>query len=171
MPVSYSVPLKVAGVVGSLVSMAMSIKGAVVSTIQGEEAIRQKLLQAENQTASVKGSDDVDLMSEYCDNRLQYMIYEPTDVMKNMLNDLFYYAGYKSGRMGMPNHNTRLNFDYLECDAVLEDITANISQEILTELVNCFKNGVTYIHKTTRTSHKWDIEQKYENWENSLLEE
>lgn len=166
-----SAPLKVAGVVGSLVSMASAIKGAVTTTMQGEENLKAKLLQAENQTASVKGSDDVDLMSEYCGNKLQYMIYKPTPIMESMLNDLFYYAGYNSGRMGVPNHNTRCNFDYLECDAVLESAGANIPQEIIDEIKNCYKVGVTFIHKSSRTSNKWDIEQKYENWENSLLED
>lgn len=165
-----SVPLKVAGVVGSLVSMAMSLKGAITTTMQGEENLKAKLLQAENQTASVMGSDDVDLMSEYCGNRLQYMLYEPTEVMKHMLDELFFYAGYNSGRMGVPNHNTRCNFDYLECDAVLESAGANISQDIIDEIKNCYKVGVTFIHKTSRTSNKWDIEQKYENWENTILE-
>ena len=160
--------LKVAGVVGSVVSMAVSIKSAITSTIQGEENIKQKLLQAQNQTASVAGSDDVDLMSIYAENRLKYLAYEPREVMKNMLFDLFFYAGYNSGRMGIPNHNTRVNFDYLEADAVMQKLTA-IPQECLNELINAFKNGVTYLHKTTRTTDKWDFEQKYENWEKDLI--
>ena len=165
-----SVPLKVAGVVGSLVSMASAIKGAVSTTIQNEQTLQQKITQLQNQTASVSGSDDVDLMSEYCDNRLKYTLYEPTANMKHLLDELFFYAGYNSGRMGIPNHNTRCNFDYLECDAVLESAGANIPQEIINEIKNCYKTGVSFIHKTSRTTNKWDIEQKYENWENTILE-
>lgn len=165
-----SVPLKVAGVVASLVSMAVSVKNAVVSASQAENSLQQKLAQTANQASSVAGSDDVDLMSAYAENRLKYLVYQPMDVMKGLLFDLFFYAGYKSERMGVPNHNTRVNFDYLECDAVLESAGANIPQEIIDEIKNCYKVGVTFIHKTTRTSNKWDIEQKYENWETSLLE-
>ena len=165
-----SAPLKAAAVVGALASMAMSVKNTIVSTMQNEESIKQKLTQTANQAASVSGSDDVDLMSEYCGNRLKYMLYEPTDTMKNLLNDLFFYAGYKSDRMGLPNHNTRCNFDYLECDASFENL-GSIPNDCLNELINAFKNGVTYLHKTTRTSNKvkWDFRQEYENWENSLL--
>lgn len=165
-----SAPLKAVAVVGALVSMAMSVKNTIVSTMQSEENIKQKLTQTANQAASVSGSDDVDLMSEYCDNRLKYMVYEPTPVMKNLLNDLFFYAGYKSDRMGLPNHNTRCNFDYLECDASFENL-GSIPNDCLNELINAFKNGVTYLHKTTRTSNKvkWDFKQEYENWEKSLL--
>ena len=110
-------------------------------------------------------------MSVYAENRLKYYVYQPSSVIRNYINDLFFYAGYNSGRMGVPTHNNRVNFDYLECDAVLESVSANMSEEIIAELVNAFKNGVTYIHETTRSTDKWDIEQKYENWEVELLED
>lgn len=163
-----SVPLKVAGVVASIVSFAMTTKNAVATAIKSEEDLKQKLEQKKLESASVEGSDDVDLMTEYSQNRIKYLEYKPTEVMRNLIFDLFFYAGYASGRMGLPNHTTRCNFDYLECDAVFEKISA-IPDDCLSELINCFKHGVTYIHKTTRTSNKWDMEQKYENWENSLL--
>ena len=160
-----SVPLKVAGVVASAVSMAMSVKNAVVSAQQNENSISQKLTQYQNQTASVSGSDDVDLMSVYAENRLKYLVYEPTSNMKDLLFKLFFYAGYSANRMGIPTHNNRMNFDYLECDAVIEATNKNMTQEIINEIVNSYKNGVTFIHRTSRVSNAWDMEQKYENWE------
>lgn len=163
-----SVPLKVAGVVASLVSVAMSVKNTVVSAINNENSIKQKILSTQNQASSVAGSDDVDLMSIYADNRLSYIKYTPTPLMTSILKDLFFFAGYNSGRLGLPNHNTRVNFDYLECEASIEKI-ASIPDECLTELINCFKAGITYLHKTTRTANKWDFEQKYENWEKWLF--
>ena len=162
-----SAPLKALGIVTSLISMAMSVKNTISSAVSNQMSIDRKLQETKMQTASVSGSDDVDLMSVYAENRLKYLVYEPTAIMKNMLYNLFFFAGYNSQRMGLPSHNTRLNFDYLECDAVINKI-ANIPDECLTELVNAFKYGVTYIHKTTRTTDKWDFEQKYENWEKSL---
>lgn len=163
-------PLKALGVITSLISMAMTAKSAITSTIQNEQSIERKLKESSMQTASVAGSDDVDLMSIYAENRLKYLVYEPTPIMKEMLYNLFFYAGYASNRLGKPVHNTRVNFDYLECDASIEKI-ANIPDDCLNELINSFKYGVTYIHKSSRTSilSKWDFEQKYENWEVSLL--
>lgn len=163
-----SAPLKAAAVVGMVASFVNSTKNTIVSAIKSEEDLKQKLLQKKQEAASVEGSDDVDLMSEYAGNRIKYLEYKPTDLMRNLVFDLFYYAGYNSGRMGIPNHSTRYNFDYLECDAMFEKISA-IPDDCLQELVNAFKNGVTYIHKTERVTDKWDIDQKYENWENSLL--
>ena len=163
-----SVPLKIAGVVAGLVSMAMSIKNTAVSAIQNEDSIKRKIAETQNQASSVAGSDDVDLMSIYAENRLKYLVYEPTALMKSILFDLFFYAGYASGRMGKPNHDTRVNFDYLECEASLEN-EGSIPDDCLQELLNCFKSGVCYLHKTTRASEKWDFEQKYENWEKFLF--
>lgn len=165
-----TVPLKVAGVVASFVSLSMSIKNTIVSTMQNENTIKQKLNQTANQTASVQGSDDVDLMSVYAENRLKYYVYQPNAVMRNLLNDLFFYAGYRSERMGLPNHETRVNFDYLECDAVFENL-GSIPNDCLEQLVSAFKTGVTYLHKSARTDMKvkWDFRQEYENWERSLL--
>lgn len=160
------IPLKVAGIVGSLASMAMSIKGAIVSNQSAENSINSKLTQARNQTDSVAGSDDVDLMTEYCGNRLRYIEYNPNPIMKSLLNDLFFYAGYRSDRMGLPNHNTRVHFDYLECEASLESVRS-IPAECLTELVNSFKSGVTYIHYVSGVG--WDFAQSKENWEVSIL--
>lgn len=165
-----SIPLKVAGVVASLVSVATSVKNTIVTTINNENSIKQKVQQTQNQASSVVGSDDVDLMSAYSGNRLQNLTYRPNETMRRLLNDLFFYAGYASNRMGLPNHHTRVNFDYLECEAQIEAI-ASIPDECLTELVNCFRSGVTYLHKTDRFTYKWDFEQDFENWELDLLED
>ena len=163
-----SVPLKVAGVVASLVSVANSVKNTIVSEISNENAIKQKMEQYKNQASSVAGSDDVDLMSIYAKNRLKYLLYKPTDYMRDIIFLLFFYAGYNSGRLAKPTHNNRINFDYLECDASIEKV-ASIPDECLNELINCFKTGVTYIHKTNRITNVWDFEQKYENWEADLF--
>lgn len=163
-----SAPLKALGVATSLISMAMTTKNAITSTIQNEESLQRKLTEAKNQTASISSSDDVDLMSVYAENRLKYLVYEPNPTMKNMLYNLFFFAGYNTNRLGIPNHATRVNFDYLEADVVLEKI-ANIPDDCMQELINAFKNGVSYIHKTTRATKKWDFAQEFENWENSIL--
>ena len=165
-----SVPLKVAGIIASLVSVATSVKNTIVSAVNNENSLKQKLISTQNQATSVAGSDDVDLMSVYAKNRLSYMEYTPIPLMANLLKDLFFYAGYNSGKMGIPTHNNRINFDYLECEASLEKVSS-IPDDCLTELINCFKSGITYLHKTARLIDKWDFNQKYENWEAFLFEE
>ena len=156
-------------VVGGVVSIVSSLKGAITTQVQSENAMAQKLDQLRNQIASATGSDDVDLMSIYAKNRVILMTYKPNELMTNMLYDLFFYAGYASGRMGIPNHTRRVNFDYLECEAKIESLTT-IPEDCLNELIACFATGVTYIHKTSRTSKKWDVKQEYENWEKFLFD-
>ena len=165
-----SAPLKVAGVVSGVVSLANSVKNTIQTAVSNENNIKQKLLQAENQAASVSGSDDVDLMTVYAQNRLKYLVYEPTSNMKDLLFKLFFYAGYNSTRMAKPTHNNRVNFDYLECEAIIDVTNKNMTQEIINEIVNSYKHGVTFIHQTSRVIDKWDLEQKYENWETSVIQ-
>lgn len=165
-----SVPLKIAGVVASLISTAVSVKNAVVSQAQAERNIDEKMLNAKNQGTSVSGSDDVDLMSVYTSNRAKMCMYECSDVIKELLCDLFFYTGYVANRMGLPHLHTRRNFDYIEADIVIND-KVNMSDEIMQELVGLYKNGLTFIHKVAeRTGDMWDFAQKYENIELSVLE-
>lgn len=165
-----SVPLKVAGVVASVVSVAMSVKNTIVSYVNNENSLKQKILQTQNQATSVAGSDDVDLMSEYAENRLKYIEYEPSPVMKSLLNDLFYYCGYASNRMGAPNHHTRVHFDYLQCNASFNNL-GNMPEDVVQELINLFKTGITYIHtkELLPLLTDWDMDQTLENWELTLL--
>lgn len=164
-----SVPLKVAAIMGSLASFAISAKNAVVSAKNAENSLEAKLKQAENEKASVQGADDVDLMTEYTGNRLRYIDYEPYPHMKNTLFNLFFYSGYRSDRMGLPNHNTRINFDYLECNPQFENIRS-IPEDCLIELANCFKSGVTYLHYNNQITGNYDFDQSHENWERFLFE-
>lgn len=162
------------GIVGGI-TLATSAVGqlvnAVNTTAQAEANQAQKLLQLKHQQSSVASADDVDLMTAYTNNKAKWMLYQASERMRGLLSSLFFFAGYTSDRMGLPNHNTRVNFDYLEAEVSLETAGQNISEEIIDELKKCFKIGVTYIHKTTRTSDKWDMSQKYENWEKSIMED
>ena len=165
-----SVPLKVAGIVTSAIGMLVTIFNAVATTQKNEMSLDQKKRELQNQSSSVVGSDDVDLRSEYTENRFKYLVYEPTPVMKSLINDLFFYGGYATNKMAVPTHNNRVNFDFLQCNAEIEKV-GNMPDECLSELINCFKTGVTYLHKTDRTSKKWDFAQEFENWEVSLMED
>ena len=160
-----STPLKVAGVVASILSTITAIRNGVVSQVQAERSLDEKMLASKNQSTAISGSDDVDLMSVYTENRAKMCLYEVSDNIKNLLLDLFYYTGYVSNRMGLPNTKTRISFDYLEADIVITDYS-NMSTEIMDELVGVYKNGLTFIHHVaSRTSDKWDMDQIYENYE------
>lgn len=157
------------GGLSSGVSLAGSVTnqllGAINTTIQSEASLRQKVYQLSRQNASVSGSDDVDLMSMYSGNKAKYMIYKMSDRMRTILADLFFYSGYIDGTTHTPNVTSRTLFNFVSCDAVIDN-KANIPEEVIDELVLKFNSGVTFIH---HYKNSWDFEQTYENWEVSLV--
>lgn len=181
-----SLGLGIAGTIGSLflpttaltlpivVGMGGSTIKSLVSTIssasQSEQNIQQKLQEAQAQGASVSGSDDVDLMSEYTGNRASLMTYKASDTMHELLLDLFYYTGYTDNVMGVPNLNTRKWFNFVSCEALITMVNGqlvNISEEIQAELINLWKAGVTILHKVNGV---YDMEQVKENAEVTIAE-
>lgn len=160
-----SAPLAIMGVSGVITTSA-TITNAISTQAQNERSIQEKLDTLKLQTASVHGSDDVDLMTQYNGNRLLYLIYKVNNRVDKLLKDLFYYYGYKDNVSGIPNTNTRIWFNYLKCEPILEFTSINMTQEIEDELKGIMRNGFTIIHKYNNT---WDVEQVKENWEVSML--
>ena len=111
------------------------------------------------------GSDDLDLMKAYCNNQAKLCEYEVSPRLKQALFDLFHYTGYISGEMKKPNVNTRYWFNFLACELVIDSNYANIPEICLDELKRLYAEGVTFLHYHT----KFDFDQKWENWENSIL--
>ena len=162
-----TIPLKAAAIAGAAFSIANSVKSTIVSAMSAENSLQKKMDELKRQADSVLGSDDVDLMSEYCGNRLRNVIYEPNPIMKKTIDELFFYAGYRSDRLGIPSHINRINFDYLECEPSLENVRS-IPSDCLSELIKCFKTGVTYMHRNSMIG--WDFDQSHENWERFIFD-
>ena len=165
MPASaLTVPL----VIGMGASTVKSLVSTISSASQSEQNIQQKLQEAQAQGASVAGSDDVDLMSEYTSNRASLMTYKTSDVMRDLLLDLFYYTGYADNTMGVPNLSTRKWFNFVACDAIITLVDGqkvNVSDEIQRELIGIWKSGVTVLHKV---DGGYDMDQVKENAEVSI---
>ena len=166
-------PIGIASAIGSAVGMAVSLTNAIKNTIQSEQSLEQKQRELKSQSASVSGSDDVDLMNFYSDNKLHLIQYQCSNQIKQLLTKLFYYTGYKSNRFGNDLQiQTRYWFNYLEAELVFDKINENIPEEIVNAYIEYFKNGVTIFHKsydTTGTyvvgSCSWDFSQELENAE------
>lgn len=160
-----STPLAVMAVSGTIATVG-TLSNAIISTGQNERTINQKLTQLEEQSTNVSNADDLDLMNWYSSGVLHKAIYKVNERVEGLLKDLFYYYGYKDNRTGVPNTSTRIWFNYLKCEPILEFTSINMSQEIEDELKGIMRNGFTIIHKYNNT---WDIEQVKENWEVSML--
>lgn len=150
----------------SLATSAMAqLVNAVNTTAKAEESQTQKLTQLRQQKAAVYGADDVDLMSKYTSNKAKFMLYKASPLMESVLYDLFFYTGYIDGTMGVPNVTSRFRFNFVSCNPVFKT-HSNIPEDILTDIEIKLIAGVTFIHKANNT---WDLEQKYENWEISIM--
>lgn len=146
-----------------------SILTGLNSTINAEESLTRKQEELQNQSASVRGADDIDLLSIYAENKVKYAIYKPSENVKKLLFDLFYYTGYIANYQGVPDITSRVWFNFLQCEPNYINL-ANISEEMLNKLTEKFNEGVTFLHKQTISGvYTWQFEQTKENWESNLF--
>ena len=154
----------VAGV-GLLTSSVASIGRAITATVQNESNIQKTLEQTKSQATNVSGVDDLDLLKYYGKNKAHFMKYTVSENMKKKLNDLFYYCGYAYQNYGKPDLNSRLWFNFVQCDPVFQ--RTGVYNEYLDDISAHFKLGVTIFHHDENGNY--DLKQTKENWEVSLL--
>lgn len=156
----------IAGGIGLLVGTAGKTISAIHQAQQNDRQISQKLLETAQHSTNVSGSEDLDLLMVYSGNKAKYCYYEVSSYMKNALWDLFHYYGYKCQYYGIPNINSRCNFNFVQGEVILKNYTFN--DDIASEIVKKWKEGITFFHKRNNT---YDIDQEYENFETNLLTE
>lgn len=147
----------------------VGIYNAISSQEQMEQNLEAKKAQLMTQATSVIGSDDVDLMESYSGNEAKIVTYTPSEKLYQSILDLFHYTGYISNEMKVPEVNTRYWFNYLQADPQIVPI-ANLSNDIIVELQNRFKEGMTFLHHHDTTRVGWDFNQTYENWETWIID-
>lgn len=132
----------------------------------------KKLAEEQAKSITTSGSDNLTIMRAVTDNKLWKFTYEPSERIKTMLDDLFYFYGYKRGYQGVPNASSRKWFNFVQCDPKWKPSFARSSKPFLDELTQKFRNGVTFFHyneMTTKPSwmskQGYDLDQKSENWE------
>lgn len=154
----------IAGGIGLAISSASSIIRNIHTAQEQDKAISQKLLQASNQATQVQGSEDIDILKAFSNNKAKMVYYEPSDIMKKALLDLFYYCGYATHEQKIPNVKTRRYFNFVQGEIILDQYTFN--EDIADRIKEKWMSGVTFIHKV---GTYWDIDQVKENIENSIL--
>lgn len=159
--------------VGAVIGAVSGLIGAITSTIQTENTFNKNLEALNWQTTSVRDSNDVDLMTEYCNNRLQVAYYIASQKVRQQVEKLFYYYGYKSERVGLPSPNIRIGWDFLQCQAEFNKNNYNISEEYISDIKLQLEAGATFIHYITDenpdTHTHWDIDQEFANYEVAIM--
>lgn len=97
-------------------------------------------------------------------DKIRFSINSVKTEMLNYLDDLFYYQGYATFEMKVPDFDSRTNFNYLMAlvDIDMNDLDVVVSDEILADIYNRFKSGITIFHNNAGFI---DWNQVNENWE------
>ena len=157
-------PVLLTAGVGLAVGGITGIMRSVHTAQEQDRAISQKLNQTILQGTSVQGSEDIDILTAFSNNKAKIVYYELSDIMKNAMWDLFHYCGYATHEQKVPDVTTRLYFNFVQGDIVFEEFT--FGEDVADDIKNKWKQGVTFFHKV---SGEYDIEQQYENFEVSLI--
>ena len=158
-------PLAIAGVVGTSLGLAGQLVNYAKTTAQNEENIQKKLQETQMQAVSVMNADDYDLLYAYSQNKAKWCIYECSERMQEVLDDLFFYCGYVVNEQGKPNIHTRRSFNFVQASLVVNQ-TTNLTLEIQEDIQEKFEQGVTFLHYSF---NKFDFNQDKENIELAVL--
>ena len=161
------------------VSMAASIAlvSGAISTFasnaytqaSNERSMQSKLASLAAQSSNVAGSDDVDLLSYYNENRLQVIKYKTEELQQQALYNLFFYCGYKRDQMKIPDTNSRYWFNFVQCKPVFTEEGVTPYNDYIADVKSRYESGVTIYHHHPFGT-QWDWQQQYENWESSVFE-
>lgn len=157
---------------GSFGSMVKETTNAITKELLYENSLQAKLAQLAAQGATVSGVDDLALLGVYNGNKLLINRYNPTDRMKEILWDTFYFTGYREDRKGIPNLTSRRLFNFIQCDPVFDNENKVGFIKYLDDIKSRFNVGVTVFHKLAYISQgatvnpSWDLNYSgKENWE------
>lgn len=153
--------------IGQMAAGVGSLANGIMSIQQAEASFNQKQEQMKMSSASVAGADDVDLMSYYTNNRAKMTEYDVSDRMKSQLKDLFYYQGYISNEQKFPSFTSRRDFNFIQAEAVIDN-SMNLQPEIIDNLKERYRIGITFLHEITTRNNRWDFEQTTANNETWL---
>lgn len=111
-----------------------------------ERSMQSKLTSLAAQSSGVAGSDDVDLLSFYNENRLQIIKYRTEELQEKALYNLFFYCGYKKDQMKIPNTDSRYWFNFVQCKPVFTEEGVTPYNDYIADVKSRYEAGVTIYH-------------------------
>ena len=147
-------------------SVLKSITDTINNQIQAENNIQPKLDQTRLSPTSVSSTEDLNLLSYYNGNRLLKVQESIEDHIKNSLYNLFRLTGYACNDYGIPQTDTRLYYNFIQCDPRFDESQWNYSQTFLDDIKAKYNVGVTVFH---RVNNAYDFSQSRENFESWLI--
>lgn len=150
-------------------SAGLNIVGGLIQAYEEKRlndiAYQNKMMQLMLSEVSFTGSS-LNHMKEGDKDMLWITKTEPIEIEKKYLDDIFYYTGYATlelKELTFSNLRTRRYFDYKRAILDITETDMWITEEIKSDIVERFANGITIIHMDADPNP--DPTQTKENWE------
>lgn len=155
-------PAGLAAGVALTTSAVATLTSAIASTVNNEISMSQKLAELRRQSSSVSNTEDINLLSYYNGNRLLVERDMISDEVQKSIYALFRLTGYACNDYGIPDFNTRLHYNFVQCRAAFDESNWRYGQDFLNDIRSRFETGITVYH---RVSNSYDWLQEKENFE------
>ena len=156
--------VSLAAAIGTTQSLISGLSNAILQSISAEDAINQKLEATKQSPASVSNTEDLNLLSYYNGNRLIRYNESVSDEVKNSIYTLFRLTGYACNDYGIPVTNSRLYYNFLQCDADIEESSWTAGKDFLDDVKSRLKTGVTIFHKVNGSYNFLQDKENFETW-------
>lgn len=152
----------------SFATSAIASLTSTIVTIQNNELTLSQKLEDENRKASsVSTMDDTNLLAYYNGNRLISIREQCTEQMRQAIYNLFRLTGYGCNEYGIPNFNSRIYYNFVQCKAAFDESNWKYGQDFLNDIRSRFEIGVTVYH---RLNDSYDWLQEKENFESWMMQ-
>ena len=152
----------------SFATSAIASLTSTIVTIQNNELTLTQKLEDENRKASsVSTMDDTNLLAYYNGNRLISTREQCTEQMRQAIYNLFRLTGYGCNEYGIPNFNSRIYYNFVQCKAAFDESNWRYGQDFLNDIRSRFEIGVTVYH---RLNDSYDWLQEKENFESWMMQ-
>lgn len=129
------------------VDTAIGLINQSIATEQAWRSLRQKQFELKQQAVSVSGSDDIDLLKYYNDNKLHFVVYDTVELQKEAAHNLFHYCGYSRAKQGIPNFTGRYWFNYIQCSPMFKGEELHPYNAFLNDIKARYETGITVYHR------------------------
>ena len=158
--------LAIQNIYNSSSGLVSGLANNIISTVQSQEAIDKRKKDYLNSSENISNSDDVTLFNMYNGgNKLRYSKYQPREDIVNNVSNILRFTGYATNQEKTPDLNTRWYYNYLQADIEYEG-GDYIPISMLEDIKSSVGSGITLFHY--KKGKGYDLDKKYENWENVL---
>lgn len=148
-------------------SAIASLTSTIVTIQNNEMTLAQKLEDENRKASSVSTMDDTNLLAYYNGNRLISTREQCTEQMRQALYNLFRLTGYGCNEYSIPNFNSRIYYNFVQCKAAFDESSWRYGQDFLNDIRSRFEIGVTVYH---RLNDSYDWLQEKENFESWMMQ-